>query len=224
MCRFCSAFRLLSTRQKVQGGTRMNKPLFLAVFVVIAACGTNQSSAKVTAQGGTIRVDRLTLSIPPQAVDDSVTITVKEVEARHGEREFQIEPSELELHQEAELHVEAEGSEDLEVHRVEGEHTERLEHQRDDRSGAHHSMRCGVTRLGTFSVRRHDDSADAGDDHAGHGEGEADAGDDRGGHGEVDAGDDHGGLGEVDAGDDHGGHGEADAGTDGGSDGHHGGR
>ncbi len=156
----------------------------LAVAVsFFTACGPGfgQASSTVGASGGSVSLgSALTVTLPPGAVSDDTLISVREVEPRHGEREFEIEPRGLVLKVTGEVSVESECLAELAEIENEVEHgvlTTKLEN---------HRMRGELQRLGTLAVRRCDDSPDAGDDHGSGGNGADDA---------LDAGDDHGGQG-----------------------------
>ena len=131
---------------------------FAVVFSLLCGCGGAQTvSGTMGSSGGSLSLgSALTLTVPAGAVDDGTVITVREVEPRHGDREFELEPRGLELRLPAEVSLEADRAMRVTWRENEVEHGLELE-RFDDRR-----MRGQVHRLGHLVMRHHSDAGTPG--------------------------------------------------------------
>ncbi|HEY3448604.1 MAG TPA: hypothetical protein VGK67_19765 [Myxococcales bacterium] len=131
-----------------------------AVVVVLGAvgCGGAASSAKVGPAGGVVQLQSgLTLQVPPGALQTEVEIGIREVEARHGRREFEIEPAETRLAIPARVKVEGAEPND-QIVEVEAEVEKQLEHESEQDGMAFAEVR----HFGTLALNKKGDEASAG--------------------------------------------------------------
>ena len=125
------------------------------VMVVVAAmmgvvgCG-GAASSKVGAAGGVVQLQSgLTIEVPPGALKSEVEIEIREIEARHGSREFEIDPVGIQLDIPARLKVAGAASDD-QIVEVEAEAEKQLEHEVELDGTAFAEVR----HFGTFAMTK----------------------------------------------------------------------
>jgi hypothetical protein len=118
------------------------------VVLFLSGCGLEGASRSVGAAGASLSLgSALTLVVPAGAVDDGTQLTIREVPARHGEREFELGPVGLILKRPAQLSVEAESP--MELVSVENEREHRVEVQHVEQ----HRVHAELHRLGVVLLR-----------------------------------------------------------------------
>lgn len=135
--------------------SKIGSAIVAAATLVLFGCGSSGSpgsstSASIGAAGGTLKIGRVALSVPANALSGDVRITVREAEPRHVGRaaRVEVEPSGLRLAQPAMLSVKIDDSnprvklvsDDGQLAQVEVE------------DHAHHAFKTSVSQLGALEV------------------------------------------------------------------------